>query len=149
MFDEGFDFRFIQKRKIESNDVICEYHYSFFTSKKRYVALVEEYAQNVFAIKFYPASFKNNNNRFNLIVDDFEASKVIRTSVNIMLSILDQRPEASFVWVGSHTQMKSKHEAKTNTQRFRIYKYCYAELLYSARLVSLRGLSNKYLFACK
>lgn len=72
--------------------------------------------------KFYPSSQKNNQHRFELLTDEYKASRIIRTVIDIMLFIYEKKPKASFAWIGVATSMRNKKEGKSFTQRYRIYK---------------------------
>lgn len=122
MFDESFPYKLIQKRSLDSRDIISEAYYSFNSSKRRYIVLVEEYPLQVFVPKFFPSSYRNSPHKYNLILNDFEASRIIRTCLNIMLDFNLEFPEASFAFVGANTKSKNKSETKIQTQRFRVYK---------------------------
>jgi hypothetical protein len=123
MFDAGFKFALIQQNTPEHKVWIREYIFQFRSSKKRrYIVTVEEYPFHVFVPKFYPSTEKNNPNRFAVLTNEYEASRVIRTTMDIMLFIYQRHPEASFAWMGIATVMKNKKEGKSFTQRYRIYR---------------------------
>jgi predicted HAD superfamily hydrolase len=63
---------------------------------------------------------KNNPKRFSVLTDEYKASRVVRTIINIMLFIHKNNPIASFAWIGVATSMKNKKEGKSFTQRYRI-----------------------------
>lgn len=56
------------------------------------------------------------------LTDEYKASRIIRTIIDIMLFIHQKNSEASFGWIGVATVMKNKKESRSFTQRYRIYK---------------------------
>lgn len=64
MFDESFDYHLIQKRKSNEFGVLNENIYSFNSTKRRYIVLVEEYDNLVFVPKFYPSTYRNSPNKY-------------------------------------------------------------------------------------
>ena len=122
MFDKSFEYRLIQKRKSNEYGVLNEHIYDFNSTKRRYIVLVEEYDHLVFVPKFYPSAYRDSPNRFNIILNDFEAARIIRTCINITLDLLKANPEASFAFMGASTKSTNKTETKVLTQRFIIYR---------------------------
>ncbi|MDI9363599.1 MAG: hypothetical protein QM541_01515 [Flavobacterium sp.] len=122
MFDKSFPYKLIQKKSIIGQQIVREFIYDFRSSKRRYIVLVEEYNLNVFVPKFFPSLLKDSPNKFNVLVNDFEASRIVRTCLDIMLDLLYQHPNYSFAFVGVNTISKNIIEQKYFTQRFRIYR---------------------------
>src|SRR5690349_14231943 len=123
MFDAGYKFSLRQQNTPEHKDWVREYIFQFRTSaRKRYIVTVEEYPLQIFVPKFYPSSEKNNPNRFAVLTDEYKASRIIRTTIDIMLFIYQKNPEASFAWLGVATAMRNKKESRSFTQCYRIYK---------------------------
>lgn len=122
MFDQSFPYRLIQKTKLTGKDILSDAYYSFNSSYRRYIVLVEEYPYDVFVPKFYPSTFKNSPHKFNILVNDFEVGRIVRTCINIMLAVYRENPGASFAFVGAETITKHKKENKIFTQRYRVYK---------------------------
>lgn len=123
MFDAGFTFSLIQQNIFKKKELISESIFQFKTSKnKRYIVTVEEYPHHVFVPKFYPSTEKNNPNRFAILTNEYEGTRIIRTIIDIMLLTYKNNPLASFAWLGIATSMKEKKEGKSFTQRYRIYK---------------------------
>jgi len=123
MFDSSFAFNLIQKRPLTDCDFIAEYVYQFRTNARRYIATVEEYRLNIFVVKFFPADKKNDPNRFQIVLNDFEFPSILRTCLNVMLEFLAKNPFASFGYLGANSVSKNFEESKFETQRFRIYEY--------------------------
>lgn len=122
MFDKSFDYRLATVKKSSKEDLIKIYVYSFKSTNRRYIVEVEEYAHNIYVVKFYPKEYRLSEHKFNFLVNDFEASKVIRTCANIMIDMLRQNPTASFGFIGANTITKDYTEQKYYTKRFSIYK---------------------------
>jgi len=124
MFDTFFDFKLLQiTPQKDKGDFITEYIFEFRTNKRRYIAITEEYRYKIFVVKFYPSHRKNDDLRFNLILNDYEFAPIIRTCTNIMLWLLEKEPMASFGYLASPTITKDYKESKSLTQRYRIYEY--------------------------
>lgn len=122
MFDSSFSYRLLQEKKIEGKEIVREFIYDFYSSKRRYIVLIEEYEFQVFVPKFFPSSLKDSPNKFNVLLNDFEASRIVRTCINILLELLSKYPNYSFAFVGVNTISKETVEQKYFTQRFRIYR---------------------------
>lgn len=103
MFDTAFDYSLIQKQPGSYKYILYEYIYQFYTNKRRYIAVVEEYEFHVFIVKFYPAERKRDPNRYSLVMNDFEFAPIIRTCINIMLRHLNGDVLASFGYIGANT----------------------------------------------
>jgi hypothetical protein len=86
---------------------------------KRYVVQVEEYPYNTYAIKFYPKSLENSRNKYRVLMNDFDAPRIIRTCVQIMVDFYQRDPLASFAFTGTRTE---KEETDENTIKYRVYK---------------------------
>lgn len=122
MFDSCFNFSLIQKKPSQEKFILFEHVYHFKTSKRRYIVIVEEYHLNIFVVKFYPADKKRYNDRFSIVLNDFDFAPIIRTCINIMLEVLKENPTASFGYVGANSVTKTYKEGKRDTQRYRIYQ---------------------------
>ncbi len=123
MFDSSFSFSLIQRTPKNSDYLQAEYVFQFRTSKRRYIVIAELYELNVYAVKFFPADKKGQDNRFNIVLNDFDFAPIIRTCINIMHHLLQENPLASFAYVGANTISDSFIESKINTTRYRIYEY--------------------------
>lgn len=122
MFDSSFSYRLLQEKKVVDKEIVREFIYDFNSSKRRYIVLIEEYQLNVFVPKFFPSFLKDSPNKFNVLLNDFEASRVVRTCINILLELLSKYTSHSFAFVGVNTISKETLEQKYFTQRFRIYR---------------------------
>lgn len=89
-------------------------------NKQEFIIEVEEYNLDTFVIKFYPKKHQNNQNKYSLISQNYsgtEATKIIRTCVEVMRAFYRKREEASFAFIGA----AKLGESPNDTQRFRIY----------------------------
>jgi len=96
--------------------------YTFKTNKAKYIVEVEEYRQNIFIIKFYRKIDRFCKNKFNVLTNEFNCTRIISTCVRILISILEKNHSASFGFLGSNTISPNFIEKKEDTQRFGIYK---------------------------
>ena len=120
MFDSGHKYHRISITKVSEKLFLRQHLYNFRASKRRYIAVVEEYEFQVFIVKFFPVSHKLSDKKYNVIFNDYDAPRVIRTCINIMLDMLAEKPLASFGFIGANTIINGESEGETNTQRFRI-----------------------------
>ena len=124
MFDSWYDFKYVQSIKSSDGIPLKTHRYSFKTSKKlRFLVDVEEYDFQVFIIKFYLKSHLYSAKRFNLLTNDFDTPRKLRTCLQIMLSIYKKNPLASFGFIGAPIIDDERHinETRSNTKRYRIY----------------------------
>lgn len=93
MFDTFFGFKLIQVNpQKDKGDFITEYVFDFKTGNRRYIVITEEYTYKIFVLKFYPAHRKNDDLRFNVILNDYKFSPILRICINILLWILNKEP---------------------------------------------------------
>lgn len=75
----------------------------------------------VLVIKFHEANKRHLHNRFNVILNDFDCSKILRTVINIAEAELKKNQFASFAFVGVPKEGKETRNT-ANSQRHRIYR---------------------------
>jgi hypothetical protein len=142
MFDTSFEFSFIQRKPTSDPDIPFELIFQFRTNHRRYIVIVEEYRFDIFIVKFYPATKKNDDNRFQVVLNDYEFAPIIRTCINIMLEFLKKNPLASFGYIGANSIIDGFEEAKSLTQRFRIYDYVMGIFLNTENFLRLYSEKN-------
>jgi hypothetical protein len=123
MFDSGYKFALVSKTTISKTLFLRQRIYSFRSLFRRYHAIVEEYEHSVFIVKFFPVSHKLSDKKYNVIFNDYDAPRVIRTCIDIMLSIASENALSSFGFIGANTISDDFYENEINTQRFRIYRH--------------------------
>lgn len=101
------------------------YRFKSTKSKLTYIVVVEQYKYDVFAVKFYPKKWENSKDKYRLLTHTYEPRKIINTCVNIMLSIYEKNPNASFGFVGANRIGESTQE----TKRYKIYSTIIATYL--------------------
>ena len=84
MFGNGYSFNLADKKSFQENDLLTTHYYNF-RGKRRYIVLIEEYAGKIFIVKFYPHSHRSSPDKYNVLTTDYDASRVIRTAIDIML----------------------------------------------------------------
>ena len=94
----------------------------------RYIAEVEHYKSDLYAIKFYLKVHQNSKDRFTVLTNLHEARPVIYTCIAILIDIYRQNNKASFAFIGSPSPKEIEREKRNprqkkenRTQRFRIY----------------------------
>jgi hypothetical protein len=102
MFDKGYKFNLIDKKSVVNSDLLTTYYYNF-RGKRRYIVLVEEYINKVFIVKFYPCAYHDSPNKYNVLVKDYDAARVIKTSIDIMLFLFENNPQASFGFIAANS----------------------------------------------
>lgn len=76
MFDSGYKYHRISIIKVPDKLFLGQHLYNFRASKRRYIAVVEEYELQVFIVKFFPASHKLSDKKYNVIFNDYDAPRV-------------------------------------------------------------------------
>jgi hypothetical protein len=131
MFTRGchYSYRFLRKQYFNSpNSCLEKSHYDFRDSSNiRYMVEVEQYAYQVFVVKFYPKYLAlYGDKKFQLLTNNNAAvSRIILTCIEIMLEILRKYPNASFGFLGA--RLVNEHSAD-NTKRFRLYSIVMASV---------------------
>ena len=122
MFDSGFAFAYLGKSKISNKGHLYRHNYKFRTHKNRkYIVWVDEHELNTFIIKFFLQKDEKSKNKFNILIGDNTAPKIINTSIDIMLGILTTNPTANFAFIGAETPEEEQNKISL-TKRFRIYE---------------------------
>lgn len=135
MFDSPYPYvRTFHKEISNSKHLRSKTTYQFSTSlakQDKYLIEVEKYDNNVYVIKFFPKILKNNIKKFNVIHNNGHFSKIISTCIVLMISILKKDPMSNFGFIGSNTIdiVNNIVEGKSNSIRFRIYRYAVESLI--------------------
>lgn len=117
MFDRGFTFRKIGVFKGANKTKVIKYR--FRTHKNQtYIVDIEQYEEQVYIIKYYLKAHSLSDKKYSLRTNEYIASRIYRTCMDIVKDILKQNPKASFGYVGAN----DLGEDKDNTKRYRIYK---------------------------
>lgn len=120
MFSDGFDFQYVTSLKGGPTDSFQKvYLYSFRAENERYIFRAEKFGFDVYAVKFYPKKFELSDDKYRLLTNEGKAPRIIATCLRIMLSILEDNPNASFCFRGAELI----GEEKADSKRFRIYRY--------------------------
>ena len=128
MFDQPFAFRKVSiQNEINTGFLIRTIKYVFDIGKKRFVVDVEHYQHDFYIIKFYPKRLADYRYRFNILTEDYRATRAISTCLFIIKEILVQEKNANFGFLGSpiYDPKNKKMENRANNKRFRIYKYAF------------------------
>ena len=123
-----YDFNCVSKQSDNSGDLLETYLYSFKSPKTnmRYIAEVEHYKSDLYAIKFYLKVHQNSKDRFTVLTNLHEARPVIYTCIAILIDIYRQNNKASFIGSPSPKEIERekrnpRQKKENRTQRFRIY----------------------------
>jgi len=125
MFDSFYEFTKVCKNQAYNKSFLYDTTiFRFETPVARYTAELERYHHDIFIIKFYRTKDKKNKNKFNIITNENNCTRIVLTCIQILLSVLKDYPRASFGFIGANTINAESGfiEGKQNTKRFRIYK---------------------------
>jgi hypothetical protein len=119
MLSDAYPFRFIQKDKEPSEglDYVFLYRFRSKKSKLAYMVRVEEYKLHVYAVKFYLKNHSLSDDKYRIMTNTHEPRRIINTCINIMLSIYNKDPMASFGFIGAN----GFGEEVGCTKRYRVY----------------------------
>ncbi|RQE06516.1 hypothetical protein D2S45_03220 [Prevotella intermedia] len=114
-----YSFYHIKNENIKENGHIRNRLYRFKSKKSNlwYIVLVEEYEHNVFAVKFYPKMWRLSKYKYQMLTGTNEPRRIINTCINIMISIYNENPKASFGFIG----VNRKNEKPNETKRYKVY----------------------------
>lgn len=89
----------------------------------KYVINIEEYKEDLFAIKFYPKCLKRSDFKYNRIINKGDVINVLMTCASTIPHILIRNKNASFGFVGSRTIdfRNAFIESYNENKRYRIY----------------------------
>ena len=107
-----YDFRCVSKQSNGSGDLLETYLYSFKSPKThmRYIAEVEHYNLDLYAIKFYLKSHQNSKDKFTVLTNLHEARPVIYTCIAILIDIFHQNNKALLLLSALPLLKKSKEK---------------------------------------
>lgn len=138
MFNEYYPYRLQNIIKdVDDPNVISVRYYTFRSGLHYYVVEAEEYLFEVFALKYYLTEHRDNPRRYRILSNEHKMSRIVRTCIDIMLSIYKERPAASFGFIGSNRLSADceRQENMESTQRFRIYRYAVEQLIGPGRFI--------------
>lgn len=122
MFNSCYLYKNVGKSKMYPKGHLFRHTYKFKTDKNRkYIVWVDEHEFNTFIIKFFLQKDENSKNKFNILIGDNTAARVICTNVNIMFDILQKNKTASFAFTGAETPEEEANNISI-TKRFKIYE---------------------------
>lgn len=119
MLQSSYPFYFIQRDKGDDKGLLYISLYRFKSTKSKlvYIVRVEEYKYHVYAVKFYQKSHSLSKDKYRIMTNTNEPRRIINTCINIMLSIYQSNPKASFGFIGAN----GFDEEICCTKRYRVY----------------------------
>lgn len=122
----GYPVKFVQKKKHQNaSGHICTYVYSFlsFANKLKYVVHVEEYDEQLCAIKFYPKCLRKSYFKYNKIINKGDVINVLMSVASVIPQLLEENKYFSFGFVGSRSVNTTNNyvEHFIANKRYRIY----------------------------
>lgn len=122
MLESSYPFHFIMNEyeKIPDEGLSHVKLYSFRSVKSNltYIVRVEVYKYHIYAVKFYLKNMRHSKNKYRIATNTFEPRRIINTCINIMLSIYETDPMASFGFIGANGM---DEDMTYCTKRFRFY----------------------------
>ncbi len=147
MFENGYTFRLATKQVIRNEYPLIEKLIYVFRTRlgRRYIVDIHRYEHRVYVIKFHDKRHSSSDDRFNLVLNDFDAGRILKTVLEIALEILKKDESASFAFVGAYKKdLETPTTAKS--QRYRIYKRICEYFLGAKTFIhSYEERSNSYL----
>lgn len=115
-----YQFKLLNKNPLKGDRRVNDYIYTFVSPKSglKYYANCVEYDIGVFAVKFYLKIHKNDKQKYNIVTNNGDGIKVLKTIVAIMLDVLRRNESASFAFIG----MPKPDEDKAETTRYCVYR---------------------------
>lgn len=132
MFEHRYRVTQLLRRKLDNTGIIDnkgiveEFLYKFKTEHSvRYHILVHRYEKDIFVIKFYAQRHEKHPYKYNFLLGNNIASKILGTCYHIILDFfIPKFQEASFGFIGERSIYKDgTFEGRENTKRFRTYIY--------------------------
>lgn len=119
MLQSAYPFYFIQNNKGDSSGLLHVLLYKFKSTKSNlvYIVRVEEYENNIYAVKFYQKNHSLSPNKYRIMTNTNEPRRIINTCINIMLTIYEKNKKASFGFIGAN----GFNEDISCTKRYRVY----------------------------
>jgi len=102
MFNEYYDYVKIQRIKGSTNEPFLFEHKFAFRAKNnhRYIVNVEEYEYQIFVVKFHLKEHANSVNKYKIVSNFGDTSRIINTCLHIMIDMYKEYPKASFGFIG-------------------------------------------------
>ncbi len=108
MFNSGYKFNLVDHQDTPGDFLIGYYKYTFNTHRRRYIAIVEKYANDIFIIKYYADNHSQSDKKYSYVFNDEKPAPIIRTCIDIMLDVYKKHPNASFGFIGSPSHNKKR-----------------------------------------
>lgn len=122
MFNEAYKYHSLGRNKMYQTGHLYRHVYKFKTERRRhYLVWVDLHEYDTYVVKFFLQKDEKSNNKFNTLVGDHNATRVINTSINIMFDILKSNDKASFAFTGAQTEQEEANNIAL-TKRFKIYE---------------------------
>jgi len=123
MFEAGYAFRLATKQFAQNEYPLLERSIYTFTTRlnRTYIVNIHRYEYRVYVIKFHDKNHSDSKNKYSLILNDYDVGKVLKTILEIAITILREDTFASFAFVGAH-KIGKETSTTVATQRYRVYK---------------------------
>lgn len=120
MFNTSYKFTFLYKTRQEGEPYNVQHRFSFRCKKnQRHFVLLDEFDFDFFGVKFYPAHLEQSTKKYQVLMGNNDAQVKINTCLNIMASLLNKTPTASFGFTGARSEGE---DATKPSKRFKLYR---------------------------
>lgn len=140
MITDSYPFKFVHRHYDCSNGInyIDVYRFKSTKSNLTYFINVERYEYNMYVVKFYQKNHKLSSKKYQILSNTFEPRRMIYTCMNVMLSVLEDNPHASFGFIGAN----SEGEDTANTKRYRVYNKVVASKISSEQFKHIENVEK-------
>lgn len=147
MFEAGYAFRLATRQFAKNEYPLLERSIYTFTTRlnRTYIVNIDRYEYRVYVIKFHDKNHSDSKNKYSLILNDYDVGKVLKTILEIAITILREDTFASFAFIGIH-KLGKETSTTSATQRYRVYKRLTEYFLGSETFIhTFEERSNSYL----
>ena len=143
MNQDCYPFTFIHRSRNCGQGILYVDIYRFKSTKSNlsYLVRVERYEHNMYAVKFYQKNHRLSPKKYQILSHTYEARRIIYTCMNVMFSIFQENPRASFGFIGANCE----GESEADTKRYRVYRKIVATQISEEQFIHTR---NKEKSAC-
>ena len=119
MFDPRFanKFTLVDKQK-RSNHTEFTYSFKCARTRQMYIVIVLHFELDIYIIKFYLKAHRLSPNKFKLLTKLNNVTRILVTCIEILVSIYQKHPNASFGFIGE----RGEYETDEITKRFSLYR---------------------------
>lgn len=122
MFDSKEHFECFNKVKHSGNHIHTHYYRFKVKRDNIYIVQIEKFKNEFYVLKFFSKAHRQSDKKFNLLTNQYHASRILGVVMRLAYSIYEKNKQASFGFIGEPIIVKDSKEDIHNTKRFRLYK---------------------------